>query len=56
MSTQPTKHARAVLSDCEESLLDLHVAKQDSLRRRWVATVSLLRAVGHVLDKVATAP
>jgi len=41
-----------VLADCEESLLELMNAGQNNMRRRWVATVSLLRAVGHVLDKV----
>jgi hypothetical protein len=44
--------ARLVLFDCEESLLELMKSKEDTLRRRWVATVSLLRSVGHVLDKV----
>ena len=44
-----TRHARVVLSDCEESLLELRAASQDTLRRRWVATITLLRAVGHVL-------
>jgi len=41
-----------VLSDCEESLRELMKSEQSTLRRRWVATVSLLRAVDHVLWKV----
>jgi len=47
-----TTHARLVLTDCEESLLELRAAQQETLRRRWLATMALLRAVGHVLHKV----
>jgi hypothetical protein len=47
-----TTRARLVLADCEAALDDLAVFDQSALRRRWVAVVALLRAVGHVLDKV----
>jgi hypothetical protein len=47
-----TKQARMVLADCEASLLELRTASQDTLKRRWVATLALLRAVGNVLDRV----
>jgi hypothetical protein len=47
-----TQHARIVLADCEEAMLDLIDSKQNSLRRRWFTAIGLLRAVGHVLDKV----
>jgi hypothetical protein len=50
--TSPTQYARVVLSDCEESLLELLNSKQETLRRRWVATLALLRAVGNVLGNV----
>jgi hypothetical protein len=32
--------------------LELRTASHDTLRRRWVTTLSLLRAVGHVLWRV----
>jgi hypothetical protein len=47
-----TMRARLVLDDCEAAFADLQSASQDNLRRRWVTTMTLLRAVGHVLDKV----
>jgi len=47
-----TQQARMVLADCEESLLELINSTQGTMRRRWVATVGLLRAVGHVLKNV----
>jgi hypothetical protein len=47
-----TKHARQVLADCEASVEELRSATQDTLRRRWLTTITLLRTVGHVLDKV----
>jgi hypothetical protein len=48
----PQLAARAVLADCEEALEELKGARQDTLRRRWLTVMALLRAVGHVLDKV----
>jgi hypothetical protein len=48
-----TANARAVLSDCEAALGDLRSGATGLLwRTRWVSVVTLLRAVGHVLDKV----
>ena len=48
-----TQHARTVLSDCRGALEELTAGVHDDRwRRRWVATVVLLRTVGHVLDKV----
>ena len=49
-----TATARQVLQDCETLLADL---RQQELwgplfRLRWAGLVALLRAVGHVLDKV----
>ena len=45
--------ARIVLADCEAALTDLTGCGVGSeWSRRWVALVALLRAVGHVLDKV----
>jgi hypothetical protein len=32
--------------------MELRTPSQDTPRRRWVTTLALLRAVGHVLDKV----
>jgi hypothetical protein len=49
-----TQHAREVLFDCEEAWLELRKASQNTLRRRWVTTITLLRAVGHVLLEVDT--
>lgn len=45
--------ARLVLEDCRLTLglLD-HVQSEGMFRVLWVALVTLLRAVGHVLDKV----
>jgi hypothetical protein len=45
--------ARRVLADCELALerADVAVAPED-FRVSWAALVALLRAVGHVLDKV----
>lgn len=46
-------HARRVLSDCKHALNMLQEESQpDSFRVLWVAGVALVRAVGHVLDKV----
>ena len=48
-----TAHARVVLEDCRQLLEEF---RDDGLylkhRFRWVAALALLRAVGHVLDKV----
>jgi hypothetical protein len=45
--------ARTVLEDCRGALEDLHEGVQgNEWRRRWVAAVALLRAVGHVLRYV----
>lgn len=45
--------ARAVLEDCRAALAEFgHASDQDVKRRRWVALLALLRAVGHVLEKV----
>lgn len=48
-----TEKARAVLSDAEYAWNRLELS-DDSTEHRvlWFATVALLRAVGHVLDKV----
>ena len=48
-----TKHARQVLNDCRLALAMLE--DETDLRRwriHWVAALALVRAVGHVLDKV----
>ena len=48
-----TLKAREVLRDCELLLADLNNEPQSELwRLRWAGLVALLRAVGHVLDKV----
>ncbi len=48
-----TKQARVVLADCRGALEELtNGVYEDRWRRRWVVTVVLLRAVGHVLDNV----
>jgi hypothetical protein len=48
-----TEHARAVLSDCRDAVAELTDDLQGSMwRRRWATVITLLRAVGHVLDKV----
>jgi hypothetical protein len=45
--------AREALADCEHALVDFEAgANTDYQRTRWVALISLLRAVGHALDKV----
>src|SRR5687768_8643647 len=48
-----TAAARDVLEDAREAVAELIDGLQGRLwRRRWFAAVALLRAVGHVLDKV----
>lgn len=48
-----TVAARIVLEDCRGALADLREGVQGGeWRRRWIAAVTLLRVVGHVLDKV----
>jgi hypothetical protein len=48
-----TAIAREVLRDCEAALEDLRAGPTGlQWRTRWAATVTLLRAVGHVLEKV----
>ena len=48
-----TRYARIVLADCEDALAELNSGPTGvEWRRRWVTTVALLRAVGHVLSKV----
>lgn len=48
-----TLQARTVLSDCRGALEELMAGVHDARwRRRWVATIVLLRTVGHVLDNV----
>jgi len=49
--------ARKTLSDCEAAYELLKEEKQDSStwRVHWVASLTLLRAVGHVLGKVDAA-
>lgn len=48
-----TAHARDVLKDCRVALDLLENEARDSeWRIHWVATISLLRTVGHVLSKV----
>lgn len=45
--------ARRVLEDCEVSLDDfLAAGASPNWRARWVGLIALLRAVGHVFDKV----
>ena len=52
--SKPQLTARLVLEDCRAALTDLRqVGNEPALfRRRWVAAITLLRAVGHVLYKV----
>jgi hypothetical protein len=48
-----TQHARTVLNDCRTALQLLE--EETDLQRwriHWVAALALIRAVGHVLDKV----
>jgi len=48
-----TAHARDVLQDCRVALALLESETRDSeWRVHWVAAVTLLRSVGHVLAKV----
>jgi hypothetical protein len=48
-----TQRARVVLDDCRGALLELTYGLQGAQwRRRWIACIVLLRAVGHVLEKV----
>jgi len=48
-----TAKARQVLEDAEAALQTMHDCEYGpEWRWRWAAVVSLLRAVGHVLDKV----
>lgn len=47
-----TLRARVVLADCESLIADLKAEPSASWRLRWAGFVSLLRAVGHVLDNV----
>lgn len=48
-----TEKARLVLADCEDELRELAGAHEAGAhRRRWFGCLALLRAVGHVLDKV----
>ena len=48
-----TQKAREVLSECEQALTELKVGPlQELWKLRWFTAVSLLRCVGHVLEKV----
>lgn len=48
-----TTAARIVLEDCRGALAELGDGLYGGAwRRRWIAAVTLLRAVGHVLAKV----
>lgn len=48
-----TTSARLVLADCKQAASEIDSGVQGSAwRLRWVTSVVLLRAVGHVLDKV----
>ena len=45
--------ARVVLADARAALVDFEESnKTPYWRTRWVALITILRAVGHVLDKV----
>ena len=47
------QNARRVLSDCKYALDMLQVeSRPASFRVLWVAGIALVRAVGHVLQKV----
>jgi hypothetical protein len=51
-----TKVARQVLGDAATALADFEASAGTAYwRTRWVALVALLRAVGHILDKVDAA-
>jgi hypothetical protein len=48
-----TTTARLVLDDCRGALAEITDPVQGAeWRRRWIVAVVLLRAVGHVLDKI----
>jgi hypothetical protein len=48
-----TQYARVVIQDCKAARDELKAgATGHVFRSRWVAAVTLLRAVGHVLEKV----
>lgn len=45
--------ARDVLEDCKQALEDFEAAGPTPFwRTRWIGLVTLLRSVGHVLDKI----
>mgnify|MGYP006305453827 CR=1 FL=1 len=44
--------AYLVLHDARASYNELRVAQGEDWRRSWISTVTFLRCVGHVLDKV----
>jgi len=53
MANQINLRARLVLSDCQWALQQFsETVSGEPLRITWVAVVTLLRAVGHVLDQV----
>lgn len=50
-----TLSARTVFEDCKASFENLKAVEREDIsgwRVHWVATITLLRAIGHVLDKV----
>ena len=48
-----TTRSRVALADCEHALADFEASANTPYQRpRWVAVITLLRIVGHVLDKV----
>lgn len=48
-----TIEARKVLEECYASLEEIRDGVQgEEWKRRWLTTLTLLRSVGHVLDKV----
>ena len=47
-----TKHARSVLADCEAALVELQRGVSGVAPPEVFITITLLRSVGHVLDKV----
>src|ERR1700680_5257275 len=53
MASQINLRARLVLSDCQWALRQFSgTVSSEPLRTSWVAVVTLLRAVGHVLYEV----
>lgn len=48
-----TEHARVVLQDCKHAI-EKHTQdlQAEDFRISWISIVTLLRAIGHVLDKV----